>query len=114
MSNYSGLLPNYRLVGQNSFLGGRGGWGWGGGLVPFYPNAGTYPALADSYLPQYQAPQTTYGSCSCRGGALVQNNCNFQGGGFRPQCLAEGQGCRCVDPTGVNSGCFNRPGQSCI
>jgi hypothetical protein len=113
MSNYTGLLPSYRLVGQNILQRG-GGWGWGGASVPFYPNAGTYPAVADSYSPEYQSPQTKYGHCHCWGGALVLNSCNYQQGGYRPQCLANGQDCRCTDPTGTDWGCWNTPGKSCI
>jgi hypothetical protein len=110
MSIYTGLLPNYRLVGNNSFFsGGLMGLGLG---APFYPGAGVYPSIADSYLPQYQSPQTKYGSCVCHGGALNQNNCNFQGGGYRPQCLAGG-GCRCVDASGKDYGCWNTPGYNC-
>jgi len=110
MSAYSGLLPNYRLVGNYAF-DNRGSWGWGIG-APFLPAAGVYPAIADSYLPQYQASQTRYGQCECHGGALNQNGCNFQQGGYRPQCL-QGGGCRCVDATGTDWGCWNKPGSSC-
>jgi hypothetical protein len=110
MSSYTGLLPNYRLVG-NYFYGNRGAYG-GWGLHHFYPIAGTYPAIADSYLPQYQSPQTRYGSCVCQGGAMIQNNCNYQQGGYRPQCLMGG-GCRCVDPTGTDWGCWSLPRSTC-
>lgn len=115
MSNYTGLLPNYRFVGQNVLLdrwGGGNGWS----LSPFYPGAGRYPAIADSYLPPYGNPQTRYGSCVCYGGALAQNSCSFQNG-YRPQCvkmLGGGQSCRCSNATGEDWGCFSRPGFNCV
>jgi len=111
MSAYSGLLPNYRLVGQFPFWGGGGLFG-ASGIYNNYPLSGRYPAIADSYSPQDQTPQTRYGSCDCHGGALNHNNCNFQQGGYRPQCLLNG-GCRCVDATGTDWGCFSKPGSMC-
>lgn len=97
MSNYSGLLPNMRQGPREN-----------------YPLAGFWPAVADSYNPIYITPQTLYGACDCQGGALTRNNCNFQQGGYRPQCLANGLNCRCTNASGTDSGCFNQPGAPCL
>src|SRR5437773_455363 len=105
MSNYTGLLPSFGLVGNNGPLiaPSQLGYPFLTFTPNFYPGSGHYPAIADSYLPQYSAPQTKYGSCVCHGGGLNSNNCNFEQGGFRPQCLVGG-GCRCINTEGDNFG----------
>lgn len=88
--------------------------------LQFTPAGARYSAsvlgdlLSNSYSPYFADPQTTYGSCDCRGGALRYNNCNYQQGGYRPQCLAGGRNCRCVSPNGKDFGCFNQTGANCV
>ena len=126
MSTTVNLLPNYRLGGHNLLppatllslsgagsMGGLSRWSYPYAASTFFPNAGEWPAVAESYSPAYESPQTKYGQCDCMGSAIRINNCNFQQGGYRPQCLLN-QNCRCTSPDGSDFGCFNRPGGNCM
>lgn len=104
MSNYRGL-PAFRLVGHGVY---GGAYRWAS------PYADTWPAIADSYSPFYEDPQTKYGVCDCAGGALRRNNCNYQQGGYMPQCLAQGKNCRCINSASTDWGCFNKQGANCL
>lgn len=103
-------LPNFRLVGHEMYNHGYFGGLWRRGPVPY--TYGEWPLVADSYSPFYAVPQTKYGVCDCAGGAVIHNNCNFQQGRFKPQCLANSN-CRCINETGTDYGCFNRQGSHC-
>ena len=118
-----GLVPNFRLAGHG--LGGAasgsrhfGTRHFAGINYPYtYPFAATYgyfyPYVADSYDPRYATPQTKYGSCICRGGRVTSNKCNFNQGGYYPQCLQGGFGCRCANFSG-DHGCYNEVGDACV
>jgi len=108
------LFPSYRLAGQG---GGRSHTNWPFGFWPYRTGFNTlgqvWPAIADSYSPYYSDPQTVYGACDCAGGALRRNKCNFQQGGYQPQCLADGYNCRCYKDES-DWGCFNSKGSNCM
>jgi len=118
-----GLLPNFRLSGHglggaNTALRYFGPQFYNSFSLPLsYPYGAVagyyYPLVADSYDPRYATPQTKFGSCNCFGARVTQNKCNYGQGGFYPQCLANGRGCRCANFQG-EFGCYNDAGTACI